>query len=157
MNIHVFDQQQTLKFSLTTVKELVAATVKLEGQRCDEVSIYFVDTPTICQLHEQYFDDPSPTDCVSFPIDSEDAPYRVLGDVFVCPETAIAYATQHSADPYHEITLYVVHGLLHLMGYDDIDETDEKTMRIAEARVLRALDIQHLILCPEQGIKPLVT
>lgn len=130
------------------VEKLVRAVVSSEGQRCDEVSIQFVDTPTICQLHADFFADPSPTDCISFPIDDPASAYRVLGEVFVCPATAIEYAQTHQGDPYMETSLYIVHGLLHLMGYDDISPEDEAAMRAAEQRHMKALTEQHLLLSP---------
>lgn len=123
------------------------AVLAAEGQRCDEVTINFVDTPTICELHKQFFDDPSVTDCISFPIDDmEETGYRVLGEVFVCPKTALDYAKAHKGDPYGELTLYIVHGLLHLMGYDDIAPPDIEEMRAAELRHLNNLRAKGIVL-----------
>jgi probable rRNA maturation factor len=144
--INVIDQQTALNISIEQVEQLVQQVIREEGDTCDEVTIYFVDTPTICQLHEQFFDDPSPTDCISFPIDGEqETHYRLLGEVMVCPATAIEYAIQYEGDTYQETTLYIVHGLLHLMGYDDREEEDIFLMRQAEehhmAR-LQALGLQ---------------
>ncbi len=98
------------------------------------------------RLHGQYFNDRSLTDCISFPLDESESPYRVLGDVFVCPQVAIAYAGRNGGDPYLETTLYLVHGLLHLMGYDDITEKDRKKMRAAEERHLSHLQKRRLTL-----------
>ena len=81
----------------------------------------------MCKLHRDYFNDSSPTDCISFPIDNPvPENYSLMGDVFVCPETALIYSEKHKVNPYQEITLYIVHGLLHLMGYDDIELADQE-------------------------------
>jgi len=74
-------------------------------------------------------------------MDDENTPQesRILGDVFVCPKTAIEYSKSHGGDVYEELTLYVIHGLLHLMGYDDIEETDIVKMREAEKRHMNHL------------------
>lgn len=142
MNVYLFDEQNSLKIDHNKVKTLVQIVVEFEGQRANEATIHFVDVAAICDLHAQYFDDPSPTDCISFPIDSPDEKgYRVLGEVFVCPQTAVEYAKQEGGDPLHETTLYIVHGLLHLMGYDDTEDLVEQ-MRIAEKRHMDHL--QHL-------------
>ena len=63
---------------------LVCQVIAGEGQECDEVNIYFVDTQAISQLHKDFFNDPSPTDCIYFPIDDTIGliPYRLLGEVF---------------------------------------------------------------------------
>lgn len=149
MIINVADQQTSLEISIDQVKQLVQQVIMKEGQACDEVNIYFVDTATICQLHEQFFDDPSPTDCISFPIDEdegEEVHSRLLGEVFVCPATAIAYAIEHKANAYTETTLYLVHGLLHLMGYDDLEEEDISIMRRAEELHMQNLHSLNLQL-----------
>lgn len=143
MIVNLYDNQSALKLPARLVKKLVKTVIANENQRCNEINVYFVDTATICQLHEQFFDDPSPTDCISFPIDidaEEDDLSRLLGEVFVCPETALAYTQQHHGNPFIETALYLIHGLLHLMGYDDINEKDRALMREAEKRHMLLLE-----------------
>jgi probable rRNA maturation factor len=121
--------------------------VSFEGNRYNEVAIYFVDKPEICRLHDEYFNDPTPTDCISFPMHTHDKfAYRILGEVFVCPSVAIEYVDKQGGEYYHETTLYVVHGLLHLLGYDDIDLKDRKKMRLAEKRHLEHLQELGIML-----------
>lgn len=142
MIVNISDQQSALKISAAQVRKIAEQVIVQEGQTCDEVNIYFVDSPTISSLHKEFFDDPSPTDCISFPIDGEEnelIPYRILGEVFVCPATAIKYAEKHQKDPYEETTLYIVHGLLHLMGYDDLNDEDRKIMRKTQTAHMKKL------------------
>jgi len=147
MLINISNRQRFLKVSPKKVRAIVQAVILNEGETCDEVSIHFLNTKTMCQMHADFFDDPSPTDCMSFPLDDKSSSdYRVLGDVVVCPETAVTYAKTHQTDHYQELTLYIVHGLLHLMGYDDIRETDRKKMRAAEKRHMAKLEALQLIL-----------
>jgi len=148
MQIHVFNEQSDLPLSLKNVPSIVKAVIAFEGKKCDEVAIHFVDTKTICRLHEQFFDDASPTDCISFPMDSADEknPYTMLGEVFVCPKTALEYAKKHRVDVYEETTLYLIHGLLHLMGYDDISIKACTLMRSAEKRHMTNLIERGLII-----------
>jgi len=146
VEVHIFNQQQDLEIPHQAVTAIVTEVLRKEGKRCDEVSVHFVDTPTICQLHSRYFDDPTVTDCISFPIDETDTgDYRVLGEVFVCPKTAIDYATDNKTSPYTETTLYIVHGLLHLLGYDDLGDS-EPEMRAAEKLHMKNLEEHNLIL-----------
>lgn len=140
LNIHVINRQKDLKIASKTVKNLVKHFLALEKLCFDEVFIHFVTEKEICRLHLEYFDDPSPTDCVSFPMDDEtEEGYRVMGEVFVCPKTALSYGITHEIDPYQETSLYVIHGLLHLIGYDDIDAKKRRQMRSAEAKHLESL------------------
>ena len=139
MNVLVFDRQEDLAIDAQFVKPVVEKVLALENVNSDEVSVYFVSTEEICRLHEKFFDDPSPTDCISFPMDPKDGEddHHILGEVFVCPRTAIDYVGESGGEAYQETTLYLVHGLLHLMGYDDVDDVEE--MRAAEKAHLNNL------------------
>lgn len=132
MNIFIENNQSHLKFDLKSVEKVVLAFKELEQVRFDEVSINFVTSQEISELHKEYFNDPTPTDCISFPIDGEEEEYRILGEIFICPSTAISYANEHGLNPHEEATLYLIHGLLHLIGLDDIDPEDRKEMRLRE-------------------------
>ena len=117
----------------------------------DEVSIYFVTTPEICRLHNEFFGDPSPTDCISFPFDQEkEGGYFLLGEVFVCPQAAIDFVMTQgeelNEDCYRETSLYVVHGLLHLLGFDDIRGEDKMKMQQEENRLMKDLIEKNLVL-----------
>lgn len=149
MKVDVENRQNTLSFNLASIAPLVEAVLGQEGKTCDEVCVHFVNTEEIIQLHSEFFNDPTPTDCISFPIDgvkSDRSGYCMLGDVFVCTDVAKEYAEEHHEVPLEELTLYVVHGLLHLMGYDDIEEIDRKAMRDAEKRQMRYLKTHCLII-----------
>ncbi len=135
MQINILDEQSSLKLDHDQIKALAQTVISSENWETDEVTIHFVETQRIIDLHQEFFNDPTTTDCISFPMDEKGAQgYHVLGEIFVCPETAIRYAAENSEDPVKETALYVVHGLLHLMGYDDIDESDRMEMRAAEKR-----------------------
>lgn len=140
MNTLVIQNQKNLKISESSVKNVVKEFLIVANVHYDEVTIHFVDNETMCDLHNDYFDDPSPTDCISFPMDDIETPgYRVMGDIFVCPQAAIDYVQKHGGDVYQEMTLYIIHGLLHLIGYDDVEDHENLAMREAEA-----FHIEHL-------------
>ena len=79
------------KWYLKLLRFLVQAILENEKIATDEVNIYFVDKKDISDIHMKYFNDPTPTDSISFPIDSQedDSYYKILGDVFVCTEVGI--------------------------------------------------------------------
>jgi probable rRNA maturation factor len=147
MKVSVFNNQSVLNIDSKKVKKVAFNVTALEQKSYDEVAIHFATVEEISRLHDEFFEDPSPTDCISFPMDAWDAPgYRVMGEVFVCPAVALEYAKRRQKDPYHETTLYVVHGLLHLMGYDDTDPKARARMRAAERKHLKNLADLNLIL-----------
>ena len=148
MIVNVINNQSELSIENEHVQRIVEQVILFEHRRCDEVNIYFVDTSTICQLHADFFNDSTPTDCISFPIDDGDEGegHCLLGEVFICPATAIAYSKKKDKDPYTETTLYIGHGLLHLMGYDDLETKAKRRMRRAEARHMKNLLAMHCCL-----------
>ena len=72
----------------------------------------------------------------------------ILGEVFVCPHTAISYALKNNTSPYLEVSLYIIHGLLHLIGFKDIEKEDKKKMRAQEKSCLCYLEEKSAILSP---------
>ena len=101
-----------------------------------DISIAFVNEPTICQLHEQFLNDASPTDVITFPADSL---MDFAGEICVNVELAARVASEHHNTFPQELTLYLVHGWLHLAGLDDHCDEDCIQMRIAESKLMGAL------------------
>lgn len=135
VTISIYNRQKDLKIDKGSARALVLATLKHLKTPFKEVAIYFVTEKQIGKIHDQFFQDPTPTDCISFPIDAE-----YLGEVFVCPAVAIQYAKKRGLDPHSETALYIIHGLLHLLGFDDLEEKERRTMRKKEKSCMRHLD-----------------
>lgn len=143
MIIHIQNKQKVLPLTRQKAKlnALVHFVTLKEKRRCDEIGIFFITDAAMRKLHKEFFNDDSPTDCISFPVDSEnETGHTYLGDIFVCPEAAFSYP-----DPYSETSLYVLHGLLHLLGYDDMDAKSRKIMRKREKTYMTHLRQMGLI------------
>jgi probable rRNA maturation factor len=98
------------------VRALAREALRGEGIDRAELSVSFVGTEEIAELHERFLDEPGPTDVLSFPLgDVDEDGARLLGDVVVAPAEA---ARNNPADPVAELRLLLVHGILHLLGYD---------------------------------------
>ncbi len=151
LHVSITDEQSDIPLDKPQIAAIAQEVITHEGQQADEVSLQFVTEERICELHDEFFSDPSATDCISFPMDPPDEPeFRMLGEVFVCPKTALRYAEEHKVEVWRETMLYVIHGLLHLMGYDDIEDSDRLEMRKAEARHLAHLESKGLLLASEE-------
>lgn len=102
------------------LRALARDTLRGEGVDRAELSVSFVEQDEIAGLHERFMDEPGPTDVLSFPLDDVDeANVRLLGDVVVAPAEA---ARNNPTDPEAELRLLLVHGILHLLGYDHEDD-----------------------------------
>lgn len=152
VNIEVFDRQADLPLIESSILSLVREVFAFLDIETDEILLHFVSKENLCQLHKVYFDDPSPTDCITFPIDppgkGTDKNPSVLGEIYISPHAAKEY---DSENPYQELSLYIIHGILHLIGYDDIEEKDRTKMREAEAKVMSHLDEKKLLLAKPQS------
>jgi probable rRNA maturation factor len=103
---------------------LARDTLRGEGIERAELSVSFVGSEEIAELHQRFMDEPGPTDVLSFPLDDVDENgTRLLGDVVVSPAEA---ERNNPADPDSELRLLLVHGILHLLGYDH-EEDDART------------------------------
>lgn len=146
--VSVLSDQSDLSIESDQVISLVSCVLENEGCRCDEIAIHFVSEEKITELHTIFFDDPTPTDCITFPIDQEEDEegYRLLGEVFVSPAAALSYTKESGADSYEELSLYIIHGLLHLLGYDDQSSAERKKMKDAEKRLMKMSSEKGLLL-----------
>jgi len=102
-----------------------------------ELSIVFVDDATISQIHADFMDDATPTDVITFPANPE---MDSAGEIIVSVDHAHCRALELKKCFSHELTLYLVHGWLHLAGYDDKSKPERAEMRKAEERAIALLE-----------------
>jgi probable rRNA maturation factor len=100
--------------------EVARRTLAGEGREEGELSLSFVTSQEMRDLHVTYMGEEGSTDVLSFPMDED----GLFGDVVVCP----AEAARNNPDLTAELRLLVVHGVLHLLGYDHQEEEDRAAM-----------------------------
>jgi len=105
-------------------------------RRAGELSIAFVSKLEISRIHEEFMQDDSPTDVITFPGDLDEG---TAGEICVCPEVALEYASENGKRFAEELTLYLVHGYLHLCGFMDTEKDDRIEMRNAESIAMNTL------------------
>ena len=106
------------------------------GCPAGELSLVFLTDPALAKLHGDFLADPSETDVITF---EGDPALGSAGEICVSADTAATYARKHRRDFAAELTLYVIHGWLHLAGYDDLQPAKKQVMRRAEARAVKLL------------------
>ncbi len=128
---------------------LAAAVLQDEGVGRGELGLRFVDPDAMSELNSSHMGSPGPTDVLAFPIDgargSVHLPEQMplLGDVVVCPAYAADQAPDHAGGGHDgslgdELALLVVHGVLHVLGYDHQSDTDAAAMQARERQILAA-------------------
>ncbi len=94
-----------------------------------------MDDATIQVVNRRHLDHDWPTDVITFPLSEPDEP-ALAAEIVVSAEMASVTARETGVDPWHELALYVVHGLLHLCGHDDRTVDDRVEMRRRESEIL---------------------
>ena len=147
MKVLLTNTQKDLKVSKRDIEKAITLLASYKRVKCHEIAVHLVTKEKIAALHEEFFQDPSPTDCMSFPLDdpNSDAKDSILGEIMICPRVAIEYAESHNLDPRREFFLYLVHGFLHLLGYDDLDPASRRNMRRQEKSCLLLLEKRGII------------
>ena len=125
--------------------DVVKAVLDNEGLSMDyEVSITFVDKDEIHKLNREYRKVDRPTDVLSFPINEEfliEGVDSMLGDIVICMDIAKDQAKEYGHSLDREIMYLTCHSMLHLLGYDHIEEDDKKIMRGKEKEVMKNLGV----------------
>ena len=124
----LISNRQTEPVDEAALVNLARSTLLTEGLSSVELSVSLVDEFEIEQLHARYIHEQGPTDVLSFPLDEDDLDergVRILGDVVIAPAVA---ATNRPEDRDGELRLLLVHGILHLLGYDHDDDVDRVVM-----------------------------
>jgi probable rRNA maturation factor len=142
IEVEISNTQDHLRVDREELARLVRRVLEREGHRRGSISIALVDQGTIHALNRTHLGHDWPTDVISFPLSDPDDP-DWTGELVVSAEMARATAREIGVEPSHELALYLVHGLLHLCGYDDRDESDACRMRRREEEILSDLGIPN--------------
>lgn len=102
-----------------------------------EISIAIVDDSQIHAVNQQYLNHDYPTDVISF--DTTERERFLEGEVIASAETAYRVASQNNWQASHELLLYIIHGMLHVIGLDDSNASKSKQMRAEEQHYIRAI------------------
>lgn len=123
--------------------EVVSSAAKLLGRRCTLVhlSVAVVGNKRMSNLHKLHMGIDGPTDVLTFPLDADPRGRLRSGEVVICVPYAERTAKAHNVPLWKELTLYAVHGLLHLSGYDDLSPTEHRRMHKKEDQLLTSLGL----------------
>jgi probable rRNA maturation factor len=135
IEVDVSDTQGHLRVDPATLEHLVRVVLAAENRSSGSISIALVDNATIGAIHRKHLGQDGATDVISFPLNDPDD-LVLAGELVISTEMACNVAREIGVEPSDELALYVVHGLLHLCGYDDHDDVDRCRMRQREEEIL---------------------
>ena len=139
MRISIVNSQKSVKIDLKGIKETAAKALARVADKDAELSVYVVDDAEIRYLNYRYRNVDKPTDVLAFSMregQSLKGGERILGDVVISAETAVRQARRYKKKATDEIRLYLAHGILHLVGYDDRTARERKKMERLQDEIL---------------------
>jgi probable rRNA maturation factor len=139
LRVNCYNQQHHHPIDEDIIREVALLFCLNQCPDAAELDVTFVDKETSSRLHDSHFDDPEPTDCMTFPVDHPQDPQAVLGEIVICPEVAASQASEYKTHYKKELLRYLIHGLLHIMGYDDQTDEQRGYMRTQEDLFLQML------------------
>ena len=140
-DVHIHNAHPRLKIDKRAVGKVIHTLDREKenfqgGCPLGELSLAFLTDPALARIHADFLSDSRTTDVITF---EGNALLESAGEICVSVDTASAYATLHDRNFAEELTLYVVHGWLHLSGYDDLKPVQKRLMRAAEKRAMACL------------------
>jgi len=148
MNIEVFNEtKELLDKELDELKKLLNNICLDEKLGEGEFNVIIVDKEKIQELNKEYRNIDRITDVISFALEDDETikldNYRMLGDIYICIEKAKEQANEYGHSFKRELSFLAGHGLLHLLGYDHMNEDDEKVMFSKQEEVLSKYGIER--------------
>jgi len=140
IDIEITNEQVRVPVDERRLRAAIAGIVGADARRRGTVGLAVVDDATIHSLNRRYLDHDYPTDVLSFALD--DDPAFLDGEILVSADMAATTAAQFGWSAEDELLLYVIHGALHLVGFDDKSPADVATMREQEALHLASFGIR---------------
>ena len=137
-----------------------------EGVAAGRLDLVFVDPDDMAELNARHLGGDGPTDVLSFPLDADQlvdgasppeipgGPPLHLGDVVVCPAVAAAQAPGHCGSVDAELTLLIVHGVLHVLGHDHAEPAEARAMLSRERAHLAEHGLTHPGPVGQEGVGP---
>lgn len=139
IRIDIANQQRLLKLDRRQLRAAVRRVLAAHDYASAEISLAIVDDATIHELNRQWLNHDYPTDVISFVLDER--PGHVEGEIVASAETAARIARDLETATHEELLLYIVHGMLHLVGFDDQTPSAASEMRAQERSILADLGI----------------
>lgn len=147
MNIAV-SEAEIASIHKSDLRDFAAFVLSAEGvDDGASLSISFVERSEIADLNERFLGKQGPTDVLSFPIEDatpgappatpDDGPPLELGDIFICTDVVADHAASLGVAFEDELYLMVVHGVLHILGWDHETGADAEMMELREAKHLK--------------------
>lgn len=144
-NVEIFNETNVELEELKSLNGLIDYAIKAENLQNLVFNVIIVDSEKIKEINKNYRGIDKVTDVISFALeDNEDIVYddfRLLGDIYICIDKIYSQAEEYDHSVLRELSFLTIHGFLHLLGYDHMNEEDEKVMFKRQEEILNGYGI----------------
>jgi len=140
LGVSIANQQERLELDYHRMKAVARAVLEGEGVKKARVTIACMTDPAIASLNQRFLRHEGPTDVISFPY--HQSKNDLQGELAISADRACHAAADRNRSPADELLLYIIHGILHLCGHDDLDDQPRAEMRARERHYLKLLDVK---------------
>jgi probable rRNA maturation factor len=140
--LEILDEQDTLVVDLEKIRTICERILADHQIHSGKINVVLVDSETIHRYNIDFLHHDYPTDVISFPIEDRRSEGYLEGEILVCSEVAKDRSAEFGWTAEEELLLYVVHGMLHLTGFDDTTPEQQAAMQEQERNFLAVLGLQ---------------
>ncbi len=143
LQVAIANRQKALPAARALWRRMLRAAAPAAWKKA-RLSVTVVGNEEILDLNRRFTGRSGDTDVLAFALGEGDSPDGTVGEIIVCASRAAAEARARSVPPEEELALYVAHGFLHLLGYDDHSPGDRKRMYAAEETLLKDAGVNYV-------------
>jgi len=138
MKIEIVNQQKAKRIEIKELSQKIKKALSFLGISSKKLSIFLCDDVFITKLNKKYFKKSCSTDVIAFPLSDNSEP-DYLGEVVVSVEVAVGVSKDFGYSWQKELMLYIIHGILHLIGYNDRTRCQRDCMERKQKEILNSL------------------
>lgn len=153
--LQIKNRQRQQRIAIQLLKKILTRTLRSEmGVNAFEIGIHLVNADEMTSVNETYLQHEGSTDVITFNHSEIDDPTNLHGELYVCVDEAMLFAARFRTNWQDEVVRYCVHGCLHLQGYDDLEPSWRRKMKLRENQIMRAVRKQFAVEQIDRNIRP---
>ena len=139
MTLTIANRQRTCKIKVRVLREITTVLLaELAGPEAS-LEINLISPTQMAKVNQSFLQHEGPTDVITFDYREALPGAPLQGELFICPAVAVTQAREFGTEWRSELVRYVIHGVLHLLGYDDLEPVARRKMKQVEGHWVRTI------------------
>jgi probable rRNA maturation factor len=138
--------QRTRALNISLIRRITRRILESEFHLSEyELGLHLVEAPEMAEINQRFLQHAGSTDVITFDHNHGNSPARLHGEIYISVSDAVEQAGEFGTTWQSEVVRYIIHGLLHLRGYDDLATARRREMKREENRLLRIIESKFVI------------